>query len=72
MSLSPYIARINAILGKTPAEDYTYQELMAIDDTRGLYDDVYVVHYDLEEIGETVSNRGRGRATDNHRTRTGD
>jgi len=52
MSLTPYIARINAILGRTSAEGYTYLELMAIDDTRGLYDDVYVVHYDFEEIGE--------------------
>lgn len=31
---------------------------MAVDDTRGLYDDVYVVHYDFEEIGETA---GKGK-----------
>lgn len=54
MSFYHHVARIKTILGSTPAEDFTYQELMAVDDTRGLYDDVYVVHYDFEEIGKNL------------------
>lgn len=49
MSLNPYLARLYFILGIQSA-DYSYQELMAVNNSRGLYDDIYVVHYDFSTI----------------------
>ena len=59
MSFRPHFARIEAILGTSPIHNCSYQELMAVDDTRGLYDDVYVVHYEFEEIGTDISDLQR-------------
>lgn len=51
MPSNPYLDRLYSILGLQSRGYETYEELMALDDTSGLYDDVYVVHYDFEQIG---------------------
>lgn len=51
MPSNPYLDRLYSILGIHSREYETYEELMAVDETGGLYDDVYVVHYDFGEIG---------------------
>ena len=51
MPSNPYLDRLYSILGLQSRGYETYEELMAVDETGGLYDDVYVVHYDFGEIG---------------------
>lgn len=51
MPSNPYLDRLYSVLGLQSRGYETYEELMAVDETGGSYDDVYVVHYDFEEIG---------------------
>ena len=55
MLSNPYLERIYSILGINSRGLDTYEELMAVDEAAGLYDDIYVVHYDFSEIGMFVS-----------------
>ena len=55
MSTNPYLGRILSILGLQSFDsefDASCEELMAVDESSGLYDDVYVVNYDFKGIGE--------------------
>lgn len=51
MPSNPHLNRLYSILGIRSRGVDTYEELMAVDETAGLYDDIYVVHYDFREIG---------------------
>ncbi|KAK0100176.1 hypothetical protein ONS95_008514 [Cadophora gregata] len=50
MSLNPYLDRLYSILGLHSGSYGTCEELMGVNETHGLYDDIYVVHYDFSEI----------------------
>lgn len=55
MPSNPYLDRIYSILGINSRRLDTYEELMSVDETAGLYDDIYVVQYDFSEIGIDVN-----------------
>ena len=51
MYSNSYIIRLKTILGASNDSETTYEELMAVDNSHGIYDEVYVVHYEFGEIG---------------------
>lgn len=51
MHLRQLLLKFKAIFEVSSSETYIFEQLMAVNNTSGIYDDVYVIHYDFAETG---------------------
>lgn len=55
MSFNLITGRLHAIFRGPLDYEISYEEVMTLNNSSGLYDDIYVVHYDFEDLGNDLA-----------------